>query len=134
MMARCWAQELAPFGITVNSIGPGLIDTPLANPIIGEGEQRSGLERLIPMGRIGRPDDVAGLACWLASAEAEYVTGTYNLVDGGLADRGTFGLESPQAKIQQTIREARTTMSGEALLGHIDRLAAEQEANRQRPR
>jgi NAD(P)-dependent dehydrogenase (short-subunit alcohol dehydrogenase family) len=125
MMCRCWAQELAPFGITVNSIGPGVIDTPLAAGLIGEGEQRARYEQAVPMGRVGYPEDIGRLACWLASNEAEYVTGTYNLIDGGLGDRAGFGTDSPQGQMQQLIREARGTMSGEELLGMIDARAAE---------
>lgn len=134
MMARCWAQELAPFGITVNSIGPGVIDTPLAAGLIGEGDQRTTIERTIPAGRLGYPEDIGKLACWLASDEAEYVTGTYNLIDGGLADRGAFGLDSPQGQQLQMIRESRTTMSGPELLNLIDQLVAQRlaEVTRQR--
>ena len=134
MMARCWAQELAPFGITVNSIGPGVIDTPLAAGLIGEGEQRARYEETVPMGRVGYPEDIGRLACWLASNEAEYVTGTYNLIDGGLGDRANFGLESPQGQQQALIREARTKMSGEDLLRLVDARTAERvdEINRRR--
>lgn len=134
MMARCWAQELAAFGITVNGIGPGLIDTPLAAGLIGEGEQRAATARAVPAGRLGTPDDVGRLACWLASDEAEYVTGTYNLIDGGLGDRAGLGLDSTHAAEQQWLREARATMSGEALLALVDRVVEERiaEMNRQR--
>ena len=134
MMARCWAQELAPFGITVNSIGPGVIDTPLAAGLIGEGGQREAMERSIPLGRVGYPDDIGRLACWLASDEAEYVTGTYNLIDGGMADRGSYGPGSAWAQQQQTLREARSTMSGPALLELIDRTTGERIANASRER
>ena len=134
MMARCWAQELAPFGITVNSIGPGVIDTPLAAGLIGEGEQRARYEQAVPMGRVGYPEDIGRLACWLASTEAEYVTGTYNLIDGGLGDRAGFGVESPQGQQQALIREARTKMSGEDLLRLVDARATQriEEINRER--
>lgn len=134
MMARCWAQELAAFGITVNSIGPGLIDTPLAAGLIGEGEQRATTERTVPAGRLGYPEDIGRLACWLASDEAEYVTGTYNLIDGGLGDRTGLGLDSPHGREQQMIRDARATMPGEALLGLIDQAVGQRiaEMNRQR--
>ena len=137
MMARCWAQELAPFGITVNSIGPGVIDTPLAAGLIGDAEQRARYEQTIPMGRVGHPEDIGRLACWLASNEAEYITGTYNLIDGGLGDRSGFGsdgLSSAQAQQQQLIREARTKVSGDELLRMIDARTAERldEINRER--
>ena len=125
MMTRCWAQELAAFGITVNSIGPGLIDTPLAAGLIGEGDQRVMTERAVPLGRVGTPEDIGRLACWLASDEAEYITGTYNLIDGGLADRRAFGLDTPQGRVEQMIREARATMSGAELLEHIDQIVGQ---------
>ena len=134
MMCRCWAQELAPFGITVNSIGPGVIETPLAAGLIGEGEQRARYEQTIPMGRVGYPEDIGRLACWLASSEAEYVTGTYNLIDGGLGDRAGFGSEFPQSQMQQQTREARATMTGDEVLRMIDARAAErlEEIHRER--
>jgi NAD(P)-dependent dehydrogenase (short-subunit alcohol dehydrogenase family) len=124
MMARCWAQDLAPFGITVNSIGPGIIDTPLGAGLIGEGDQRVMTERMIPGGRVGYPADIGNLACWLASDEAEYVTGQYHLIDGGLGDRGGFGLESPQAQQIQLIRDARKRGDGEQILATIDQMTA----------
>ena len=134
MMARCWAQELAPFGITVNSIGPGVIDTPLAAGLIGEGDQRAAMERAIPLGRVGYPEDIGRLACWLVSDEAAYVTGTYNLIDGGMADRGSYGPGSALGQMQQLIREARATFSGPELLERIDETVGQQiaEANRER--
>ena len=125
MLARVWAQELAPYGITVNSIGPGIIDTPLAAGLIGEGDDRVQTERAVPLGRLGYPEDIGNVACWLASDEAEYVTGTYNLIDGGLADRGGFGTNSPQAQQVQMIREARQRMSGDQVLAMIDQQWAE---------
>jgi NAD(P)-dependent dehydrogenase (short-subunit alcohol dehydrogenase family) len=125
MMSRCWAQDLAPFGITVNSIGPGIIDTPLAADLVGEGDFRVMVERGVPLGRVGYPADIGRLACWLASDEAEYVTGTYNLIDGGLADRGTPRAGSPQAELLEFIHENRGRLSGEKLLGHLDQAFAE---------
>lgn len=134
MMARCWAQELAAFGITVNSIGPGIIDTPLAAGLIGEGDQRAATERAVPAGRLGAPEDIGRLACWLASDEAEYVTGTYNVIDGGLGDRTGLGLDSPHGREQQMIREARAAMSGEQLLALVDQAVGQRvdEMHRQR--
>lgn len=84
MLAEAMAVELAPHRITANSIGPGLIDTPLTAPIMQAvpAERRS---QSIPLGRVGEPQDVANLALFLASDEANYITGDYILVDGGLA-------------------------------------------------
>ncbi len=122
MMSRCWALDLAPFGITVNSIGPGIIDTPLGAPLIGEGDDRALTERRIPAGRVGYPDDIGRLACWLASDEAEYITGTYNLVDGGLADASGFGA-GPMGDLARGLREARKSMPGDQLLAMMDATA-----------
>src|SRR4029453_11488553 len=72
MMVRGWAQELGRHGITVNSIGPGLIDTPLAHFQAGEegGELRAIAERRHPVGRIGTPDDIGGMVAFLCGPDA----------------------------------------------------------------
>src|SRR5215208_4957825 len=69
MAVRGWAQELGQHGITVNAIGPGVIDTPLAHGLAGDegGPIRSALEQRTPAGRAGRPADIAGLIAFLAS-------------------------------------------------------------------
>lgn len=86
MLTEVMALELAPHRITVNSIGPGLIDTPLTAPLMqAMGDRGSGIA---PLGRVGQPQDVANLALFLASDEADYITGDYILVDGGLGLRG----------------------------------------------
>jgi glucose 1-dehydrogenase len=84
MLTEAMAVELAEHRITANSIGPGLIDTPLTAPIMDRlrGEGRT---QFAPLGRVGEPQDVANLALFLASDEANYITGDYILVDGGLA-------------------------------------------------
>lgn len=123
MMTRCWALDLSPFGITVNAIGPGLIDTPLAAGLVGEGDDRARREQGIPAGRVGVPQDLGYAACWLASDEAAYVTGTYNLVDGGLADASGFGIASENNPLVQ-LRRARESMTGPDLLAMIDQSAA----------
>lgn len=128
MMARCWAQELAPFRITVNSVGPGFIDTPLASGSIGEGDIRAANERHIPLGRVGQPADIGALCCWLASDEAEYVTGTYNIMDGGLVDAAGWGMQTGLPSMRDSVREMLHTMSGEQVLGALDRMTAESQA------
>ena len=88
MLTEVMALELAQHRITVNAIGPGLIDTPLTAPIM-EAVRAAGREQgVAPLGRVGQPQDVANLALFLASDEADYVTGDYILVDGGLGLRG----------------------------------------------
>ncbi len=123
MMTRCWALDLAPFGITVNAIGPGVIDTPLAAGLVGEGDERAQREQAIPAGRMGFPVDMGNLACWLASDEAEYLTGTYTLMDGGLGDAAGFGLPSEQNPMV-ALRQARRSMDGDQLLAMIDQSTA----------
>lgn len=79
---RTAALELAAFGITVNGIEPGYIDTPAMTPLkerFGEEE----LTRYIPMKRLGRPEDIAHAMLFLASDEAPYITGQTIVVDGG---------------------------------------------------
>lgn len=84
MMMRSLAQEVAPDKIRVNSIAPGAIKTPI-NASAWETERaRDELLTLIPYGRIGEPDDIAGVAVWLASDQSDYVVGTTLFVDGGM--------------------------------------------------
>jgi NAD(P)-dependent dehydrogenase (short-subunit alcohol dehydrogenase family) len=82
MLTQVMALELAPHRITVNAIGPGLIDTPLTAPLL-EAVKAAGQEPA-PLGRVGEPKDVADVALFLASDEADYVTGGIIFVDGGL--------------------------------------------------
>ena len=115
MMVRGWAQELGEHGITVNAIGPGVIDTPLAHGLAGDegGPIRRALEERTPAGRSGRPADIAGLIAFLCSPDAEFMTGSYLLMDGGLRDaRGN--VPDPQSPAMQermrhmAIAQART--------------------------
>lgn len=90
MMVRGWAQDLGQYGITVNAIGPGVIDTPLAQGLAGDegGPIRTSLEQRTPVGRVGRPSDIAGLISFLTGPDAEFMTGSYLLMDGGVRDAG----------------------------------------------
>ncbi len=91
MMVRGWAQELGGFGITVNAIGPGVIETPLARMLAGEegGAIRKNLEAISPVGRVGQPSDIGGLVAFLCGPDASFMTGSYLLMDGGLRDSRT---------------------------------------------
>jgi glucose 1-dehydrogenase len=84
MLARTIAVELAKYNITVNNIGPGAIYTPIDADIEAKPELEKALMSEIPLNRWGRPEDVAGLAVYLASAEASYVTGSTYFIDGGM--------------------------------------------------
>lgn len=80
------AMEYATQGIRVNSVGPGFIRTPLLDKNLSE-EQMAGIAALHPIGRLGRPEEVAELVVWLASDKASFVTGSYYAVDGGYLTR-----------------------------------------------
>jgi glucose 1-dehydrogenase len=84
MLARDLAIELAPFKITVNNIAPGAIETPINTKLLNDPAKLNELLGKIPLGRLGKPEDVAGMAAFLASSDADYVTGTTFFVDGGL--------------------------------------------------
>lgn len=78
-MTRALALELARDGITVNAVAPGWIDT----PSVSDAERRAGAAT--PIGRSGRPDEIAGAVVFLASPAASYITGTILVIDGGNA-------------------------------------------------
>jgi glucose 1-dehydrogenase len=84
MLMRTLALELAKHAITVNDIGPGAIATPINRDVRRDPEEEKKLLAEIPLGRVGQPDEVAGLAAYLASNAAAYVTGATFFIDGGL--------------------------------------------------
>ena len=84
MLTRTIAVELAPHGITVNNIGPGAIFTPIDADIEANPELEKQLMAEIPVGRWGKPEEVAGLAVFLASDAAAYITGSTYFIDGGM--------------------------------------------------
>jgi glucose 1-dehydrogenase len=85
MLTRNLAVELGRHGITVNAIAPGAIATPGNAALLEDKPRLEALLKQIPLGRLGTPEDVAGLAAFLASADADYVTGSTYFIDGGLA-------------------------------------------------
>ena len=84
MLMRDLAVELGPQGITVNNIAPGAIATPINAKLLATPALLQPLLNNIPLGRMGKPEEVAGLAAYLASDEAAYVTGSTYVIDGGL--------------------------------------------------
>jgi glucose 1-dehydrogenase len=84
MMMRNLSLELAPLGITINNIAPGAIETPMNAHLLNSPKLLHALLDNIPLRRLGKPEDVAGVAAFLASADADYITGTTVRIDGGL--------------------------------------------------
>lgn len=85
LMMKSLAQEVAPHRIRVNSIGPGAIRTPINRDAWETEEAYEKLMELIPYRRIGEPEDIGRAAAWLASDQADYITGHTLIVDGGMA-------------------------------------------------
>jgi glucose 1-dehydrogenase len=84
MLMRDLSVELGPLNITVNNIAPGAIATPINTKLMEDKPKLDALLNNIPLGRMGTPEEVAGLALFLASDDAAYVTGSTYFVDGGL--------------------------------------------------
>ena len=81
-LTKSMAQELAPRGITVNCIAPGYIETDMTDEL--SAKVKEDIMKQIPLGRIGKPEEVAAMALFLSSNEAEYITGQTITVDGGM--------------------------------------------------
>ncbi|RCJ18175.1 sugar dehydrogenase [Nostoc minutum NIES-26] len=84
MLARNLAVELGALGITINNVAPGAIETPINTKLLNDPEKLGALLKNIPLGRLGQPQDVASLVTFLASSDADYITGSTFFVDGGL--------------------------------------------------
>jgi glucose 1-dehydrogenase len=84
LFAQTIARELAPRGVRVAAVAPGAILTPINRRLIEDPDARREQEAQIPWGRLGEPEEVAAAISWLASDEAEYVTGETLFLDGGM--------------------------------------------------
>lgn len=84
MMARNLAVELGPYGITINNVAPGAIETPINAKLLNDPAKLGALLQNIPLNRLGKSADVADMVAFLASDEADYITGSTFVVDGGL--------------------------------------------------
>jgi NAD(P)-dependent dehydrogenase (short-subunit alcohol dehydrogenase family) len=99
-LVRSASLENARAGIRINAVGPGFTDTSMVRPtetVVGAGDGsagRSALESLVPMGRYGRPEELAAIVAWALSDEASYSTGAVFLADGGI-DASSAGFAAP---------------------------------------
>lgn len=86
-LTKAMAVELAPAGIRVNSVAPTFIETPMTAPMLADPAFNAFVLDMIPMGRVGQPDDVAAAVVYLCSPAASLVTGTSLIIDGGWTAR-----------------------------------------------
>jgi NAD(P)-dependent dehydrogenase (short-subunit alcohol dehydrogenase family) len=93
LLTRALAYELGPAGVTANAVAPGVIETPLTESTLANDAAAGWIRDCIPLGRVGRAEDVAAVVAFLASDDAAYVTGASILVDGGF----TLGWFRPAA-------------------------------------
>jgi glucose 1-dehydrogenase len=84
LFAQTVARELAPSGIRVVNVAPGAILTPINQELIDDPKKRAAVEDEIPLGRTGKPEEIAAAIAWVAGPEAEYVVGSTLFVDGGM--------------------------------------------------
>lgn len=82
-LIRVMAREWAPFGVTVNALAPGYIETPLTAEHLAKPGKRAELESQVPAGRLGTPDELTGPALFLSSSHAGFITGHIQYIDGG---------------------------------------------------
>jgi len=82
-MTKSAALEAAPFGVRVNAVAPGPVETAMLNRFTGTAERKAALVTRVPLGRAGEPDEIARAIVFLASAEASFVTGQVLAADGG---------------------------------------------------
>ena len=84
MLMKTIAQELAPYKVRANSIAPGAIKTNINKDAWEDPDEEKKLKKLIPYNRVGETEDISPVAVWLASDQADYITGTTIYVDGGM--------------------------------------------------
>lgn len=90
MFNKTIAMEYAPYGIRINNINPGAMNTPINAEKFSDPKAKQAVADMIPMGTIGEPEDVANAAAFLASDQAKYITGTSLYVDGGMVLYNNF--------------------------------------------
>jgi len=82
-MTEALAVELAPFGIRVNAVAPGMIETPMIDPMKKDPKMMEAMLARVPMHRVGNPEEVSNLVLFLASDASSYITGSTVIIDGG---------------------------------------------------
>ncbi len=90
-LTRSAAATYAPYGIRVNAVAPGLVDTSMSRAITSNDLARKASVAMHPLGRLGTPDDIAEAVCWLLGPQSSWVTGQVIGIDGGLATLKTRG-------------------------------------------
>ncbi|MHB8718746.1 MAG: glucose 1-dehydrogenase [Candidatus Dormibacteria bacterium] len=90
LLSQTVAREWAPLGVRVVNVAPGAIATPINTAVLDDPEARHQVEAEVPLGRFGRPEEIAAAVAWVASDEASYVTGTTLVVDGGMSTYPRF--------------------------------------------
>jgi NAD(P)-dependent dehydrogenase (short-subunit alcohol dehydrogenase family) len=98
MQARQWAIEYAREGIRVVSVSPGAIDTPLVRASLSKQGGAAVIANRHPVGRLGKPEEVASAVLWLSSQDAAFITGTDLEVDGGLGAFAAFANPYPMSE------------------------------------
>jgi NAD(P)-dependent dehydrogenase (short-subunit alcohol dehydrogenase family) len=83
-MTKSAARELAPRGIAVNTVAPGMIDTPFVTAPLSEPAIRSRIEGMTPLNRLGTSEEIAAVIAWLLSGRASYLHGATIVADGGM--------------------------------------------------
>ena len=86
-LTKALSNEFAPYGICVNAIAPGYIQTELTKAVWSDQDRRKPMDARIPAGRWGTPEDFVGVGVFLASAASDYITGVMIPVDGGYSVR-----------------------------------------------
>jgi NAD(P)-dependent dehydrogenase (short-subunit alcohol dehydrogenase family) len=99
MQAAQWGVEYARQGIRVVSVSPGAIDTPMVRATLAQQGGGEELANRHPLGRIGRPEEVAAAVLWLSSADASFITATDVEIDGGLGAFGAFADPYPRSTL-----------------------------------
>lgn len=91
MLTKALAFELSEYGINVNAVGPGVVETDINRDVVTQPDVYKHIVNETPLGRFGTPDDMAGAVVFLASDDADYVTGHILYVDGGCLCRACYG-------------------------------------------